>query len=124
MLRKILCLLFLLLILPVQAGELDEIIMKNHGKIFLYLYTKDCSYCVKFNPIYEKLVKKYGQKCIFFKIDANTERGHYLMYETRTGYVPNVIFIDTSKQTMGRVDPVCLIDEACINNTMNKFINQ
>lgn len=118
------CLLFLLLVLPVHAGELENIIMKNHGKIFLYLYTSDCSYCKKFNSIYEKIAKKYGQKCNFFKIDANTKQGFLLMYETRSGYVPNVVILDTSKHTMGKIDPVCLTDEVCINNEMNKFINQ
>jgi len=124
MLKKFICIIFLLLILPVHAVELENIIMTHHGKVLLYLYTNDCAYCTKFNPIYEKLVKKFENKCTFIKLDAQTEKGNYLMYETRANYVPNVVILDTSKHTMGKLDPVCLLNEACINKTMNTFINQ
>ena len=56
MLKKILCILSVFVILPAFSGELEDA-AKIHDKIFLYLYTKDCSYCVKFNPVYNNISK-------------------------------------------------------------------
>lgn len=109
--------------MPVSASELEKL-FENSDKLFLYLYTSKCTYCVKFGPIYEKLRKKYGDKCDFIKIDANTHQGYHLMYETRASYVPNVIIADTKKQILSKITPDCLLNEACMNKVMKNFIDK
>lgn len=122
MLRNLFIVFVTLFILPVYAGSFDEL-TKNYEKVFLYLYTNECSYCVKFNPIYEKLVKKYGKKCEFIKVDANTEYGNSLMRATNGFYVPNVVLINSSARSMGKIVPTCLLNSACINDAVEKLVN-
>ena len=57
--------------LPSYAGELEDA-LKANSKVFLYVYTKECGYCVKFNPIYDSVSKKYAKDCKFVKINAAT----------------------------------------------------
>ena len=47
--------------LPAYSGEYEEA-TRTSEKIFLYMYTKNCSYCVKFNPVYKKISEKYSDK--------------------------------------------------------------
>ncbi len=109
--------------LPVSAGELEQLIINNE-KMVLYLYTPECSYCVKFNPIFEKLENKFGNKCKFLKVNANTEYGYMLMYATRGTYVPNVILIDSKNQVMNRMEANCLLNMACANESVSKLVNK
>ena len=122
MFKRFLLILVLFTTLSASAGELDKLI-NNNEKLFLYLYTQKCTYCVKFNPIYNKMAKKYGSKCKFLKLDANTEQGSHLMYETRASYVPNVLIIDSTKRTMGKLTPDCLLNEACMDKVLKGFTN-
>ena len=53
MLKRLLCVISVLIILPVCAGVFEDAIVKSDN-VFLYLYMKNCDYCVKFNPNYDK----------------------------------------------------------------------
>ena len=109
--------------LSASANEFDNLV-RSHDKIFLYLYTQDCSYCDKFSPIYEKLLKKYKNNCKFIKVDANTKAGNELKMSTGSYYVPNVLVIKSREQTMRRIVPVCLLNYACIDDAVNEFVNK
>ena len=122
MFKRLVLVLLLFISLSAQAGELDKLIEANE-KLFLYLYTQDCSYCVKFNPIYNKMVKKYKGKCNFIKIDANSKQGSFLMYETQANYVPNVVIIDAKKRRLAKLVPNCLLEEACMDRVLKSFVN-
>ena len=71
MLKRLSILLALLFILPVQAGEYEKALEQNE-KVFLYLYSSNCSYCIKFEPIYKKIVSEYGNDFKFIKIKFNS----------------------------------------------------
>ena len=87
------------------------------------MYTDDCSYCVKFEPAYEKLFQKYNKDCKFLKIDANTAYGNSLMRSLNAFYVPYVALINNKKQTMQNVTPTCLLNYACTKDAVEKFID-
>ena len=87
------------------------------------MYAKDCNYCTKFEPIYEKLFQKYGKSCKFLKIDANTSYGNTLMQKMNAFYVPHVSLIDNEKQMLQNVTPTCLLNYACIKDAVDKFID-
>ena len=123
MIKKYLLILsFLIYSIPVSASELEKLFNRN-DKLFLYLHTSNCAYCIKFSPIYEKLRKKYSDKCDFIKMNANTQQGYRLMYETRASYVPNVIIADTKKQLLSKITPDCLLNETCVNKIVKNFID-
>lgn len=111
----------LFITLPAFSGEYEEA-LRTHNKIFLYMHTPQCGYCVKFNPVYEKISKKYGDNCKFLKIDANTEYGGTLMRSLRAYYVPYVAMINVKKQTMYSITPKCLLNYACTQDAVEKFI--
>lgn len=87
------------------------------------MYAKDCNFCVKFDPIYEKLMQKYDKDCKFVKIDANTEYGNGLMRSLNAYYVPYVSMINNKKQTLQNVTPTCLLNFACMKDAVDKFIH-
>ena len=105
---------------PVLAGELEDA-MKAHPKTFLYLFSSKCGYCVKFDAQYAKLNKKY-ENCKFVKIDINSKYGTLLRRDFNAYYVPYVALIDSRNSTIQVVEPNCLIDNACLNKEMNKFL--
>lgn len=118
--KKLIVLWALFLLLPVFAGTFD-IAIKNNSKVFLYLYTDSCGYCVKFNPKYEMLVKEFGNKCKFLKINANTKEGAELMQKFNNSYVPYVVIVDNKRHSIDSISPRCLINYACVKNIMTEF---
>ena len=111
----------LFIMLPAFADDRTVII---NNKAILYMYTKDCGYCNKFVPIYDKLQQIYSKKCTFLKQDASTEYGTSLMNEFKASYVPFVALIDYKKHTIQRVAPVCLLNYACVKDSVDKFVAQ
>lgn len=106
--------------LSVSAGEFDNLVYR-YEKIFLYLYTPECSYCVKFNPIYEKLSNKYPEKCKYIKVNANTPKGNELMQSVNGYYVPYVVLINSKTKTIKRVEPPCMLNYKCISDAVEKL---
>ena len=124
MLRKFLCILFLFLTLPVFSGELEDA-FKTHEKVFVYMYTAECNYCVKFNPIYEKISNLFSsKKCKFLKIDAMTTYGTSVMQSLGVTYVPFVGLLNRENKQINTIVPTCLLDYACAKNATDKFINK
>ena len=104
------------------AGEFEKLVA-SYDKIFLYLYTPECSYCEKFNPIYEKVFNKHLNKCKFVKINANTKQGNELMRAVNGYYVPFVLLIDSSTRQIRRIDTNCLLNFSCVNNAVENLVN-
>ena len=98
-------------------------IVANYDKIFLYLYTPECSYCEKFNPNYEKVFNKHLNKCRFVKVNANTKQGNELMRAVNGYYVPFVLLIDSSTKQIRRIEPNCLLNLSCVNNAVENLVN-
>lgn len=123
MLKRILLIAVLSLLLPANAGEYEDA-MKNSNCVFLYLYTTECGYCTKFNPIYNKIQANYSNKCKFLKIDASSDYGRKLMKDLGAYYVPYVLLINNKNNKAGKVSPQCLLNYACMQDATNKFVNQ
>ena len=121
MINKFFIILFLLITLPVFSGEFEEASRYN-DKIFLYLYTPQCGYCIKFDPIYQKLEKTYSGNCKFLKINAETEYGGSLLRGLNAYYVPYVTMINNKKQVRQNITPTCLLNSACVNDAIKKFL--
>ena len=122
MIRRLLLLLTFLLILPAYSGEYEDAI--NSGSpVFLYLYTQECGYCRKFNPIYDRLTRgDYKDTYKFLKINANTESGRNLMFAFRANYVPFVVLINHKQQKMYGITPSCLLNLLCTEKELKKFL--
>ena len=116
---------FVLLLFIIQSAFPNEVISEsnNFHKQFIYLYTANCGYCVKFNPIYNKIEKSYKSRCKFLKVDANSQFGQKLMQEFNAYYVPYVVMLDNDKKTLQRLTPQCLLNYACIKDSVDKFLN-
>ncbi len=121
MLKRFLFALSILIILPVYAGEFEDAIAKN-DKVFLYLYAKNCDYCVKFNPNYDKLTREFGKNCKFLKIDASSKYGNELGYALGAQYVPFVAMVNSKTKVIKTVHPTCLLSYSCVQNNMKKFL--
>lgn len=112
--------LMIFIISPVFAGEFEDA-SKVYSKVFLYLYSPKCIYCVKFDPQYEILSKKYTN-CKFIKIDVNSKYGTLLMRKFNAYYVPYIALVDNKNKTLQNISPSCIVDNACIKDQMNKFV--
>ena len=123
MIRLILCLLLFLNSLPTLAGVVEDA-MKTQDKVFIYIYTKNCGYCVKFNPIYNEVVKKFSNKCKFIKLDAETPYGMRVMQDLQGVFVPYTIMIDNKHKKLYRLQADCLLDYACTANAVEVFVNK
>ena len=104
--------------LPTFAGEVEDALDAGRN-VFLYLHTPICGYCKKFNPIYDKLSKKYAEKLAFIKVNASTQYGNELMYKYRGMYVPYALII--KKDRAGIIPIQCLMDTVCIKNAIEQF---
>ena len=122
MFKKLFLTLLLFSVLPVFAGEFEDASISNE-RIFLYMYTPECSYCQKFEPTYDKLLQKFGKNCKFLKMNAATDYGNAVMQNLNAFYVPFVVLINNQKQTMQRVTPTCLMNYACVKDAVDKFTN-
>ena len=124
MLKKclVLCLLFLTT-LAVDAGVYESALEKNK-KVFLYLHSERCKYCLNFEPVYLKVSNMYGEKCKFLKVNAETDEGRHLMRLFGARYVPFVIIADSDKQEISQIEPNCLINFKCTNYYVDRFIRR
>lgn len=120
------CLVFLLLMLTtsaVFAGVYEAALEKNE-KVFLYLHSNNCKYCLNFEPVYSKVSNIYGQKCKFLKVDTETDEGRRLMRLFGARYVPFVVIADSKKQEIYQIEPNCLINFKCTNYYVDRFIRR
>ena len=118
MLKKCLLVFSLLCLIPAWAGELEDA-LASKDKVFLYMYTKDCSYCKKFNPIYNKVSETHTKDYAFVKIDAETPYGRNMMRQFRAGFVPYVLVMNAKQAKF--INPVCLLDTACVEKELKNF---
>ena len=117
MLRVFLLLFFLLINCPTYAGVYEDAI-KKHEHVFLYLYTDECGYCNKFNPVYEKLLSKYNGKIGFVKVNTRTPYGAYLGYSFRVRYVPYVVITDSKTRNSTQISTNCILNYKCAENAV------
>lgn len=119
MLIRNLFLLFFLLSSPVSARVFEDACEK-YDYVFLYLYTPNCSYCQKFEPIYRDLVKKYSEYK-FLKVNASLQYGNKLLYKHNGRYVPYVVLKNNKLNKTAVIEPECLLDERCTTNMLINF---
>ena len=110
--------LLLMGILPVFAGDVEKALDAGNS-VLLYLHTPICGYCKKFDPLYDKLAKKYANKHTFVKVDASSKYGRELMYKYRGMYVPYVLIINNDKA--GVIPTQCLMDKTCAEHAIEQF---
>lgn len=110
----------LFFILPVTAGEYEDA-LKTQEKVFLYLYSSDCMYCVKFEPVYKKLIDLYGNQYKFIKINTDTTYGRNLANRLQIRFVPFVLVTDKSKNESALVAPQCITNLACADKVLKNF---
>ena len=107
--------------LPVYSDELENAVL-NNDRVFLYLYTSKCGYCVKFEPIYKRLFQEFRGKYKFLKINADSEYGRQVMYEMGGFYVPYVLVINHKKQKVNRLAPNCILNYNCSKLALDEFM--
>ena len=120
MFKKLFLTLLLTTLVPVFAGDYDDV-SKSGDKVFLYLYSPDCGYCLKANPIYHKAAKIYDKKCKFVKTDINSRDGRALAITYKANYVPFAVLIDSKSKQAMQVPAPCLLSYACTEQVMNEF---
>ena len=93
-------------------------------KTLLYLYSSDCGYCIKFNPIYKKISEAFAGKCNFKKVDARTAEGQRLMQKYNGVFVPYVLIIDDEKNYKAYLTPNCILSYACTSSAVENFVKK
>ena len=121
MIRFVLCLFSLLIMLSANAGVYEEALKKN-DRVFLYIYTQNCGYCVRFSPVYDKLSKRYGAQCKFVKVDADSQYGQGLARSFGLRFVPYVIIANTKIGQAALIPPNCLLHFDCADEIMRSFV--
>gem|GEM_PF-5171780 len=82
----------------------------------LYVYSKGCGYCMRFEHNLKKLIKDYDFKCKFEKYDINNVDGMLLAMKYGISYVPYVIIVNNDTKDAWQIGPNCLINYQCVNN--------
>ncbi len=121
MIKKIFVLFAFLLVPPVIAGQFEDAMATNEN-VFLYIYTPQCGYCMKFSQNYRRLISAYGQKCKFVKINGETPYGVNLATKLRANYVPFVALINSKANKGEIISSDCLLEYSCVSNKVNLFI--
>ena len=119
--RLILCLMSLLIMTSANAGVYEDALKQNE-RVFLYIYTQNCGYCVRFKPVYEKLAVKYSPKCKFVKVDADTEYGKALAAAFGVRFVPYVVIANSKMGKTALLPPNCLLHFECADDVMRGFV--
>ena len=109
-----------MLLTPVFAGEFEDALATKKN-VALYMYTKQCRYCVKFSPIFDKMSKLYDKNYAFVKVDANTQYGYSLFSKYRGRYVPLVVLVNPKTQRTFYVQSSCLANSACFEKALTGF---
>ena len=81
----------------------------------------EVSRCVKFNPVYNNVAKKYSDKYKFLKVNAKTAEGYSLMKRFNAEFVPFVVLINTKTNEAANISPGCLLKLACTERVINDF---
>lgn len=116
--KKIFLLLALLMIVPAQAGELENAINAKKN-VFLYVTAPWCGACKAFNPIYQSLENQYNKKFTFIKVDADSNYGSGISRKYNVRYIPYVRIIKPNSSQ--QIPYKCLVQYSCINNVLEKF---
>lgn len=119
--KFILLILFLGVSLVVLANNVKA---QSHTKTLLYLYSPNCTYCVKFEPIFHKVSKAFAGKCNFKKVDVRTAEGQKLMQKYNGVFVPYVLILDDKTDYEAFISPNCIISYACTSSAVENFVNK
>lgn len=95
--------------------------LEKNQKTFLYLYSSNCSYCIKFEPIYKKLVANFGNEYKFIKVNTDTPYGQSLANKLQVRFVPFVLVTNKAKDETALVTPTCITNLACAQKVLKEF---
>ena len=120
MIKRVFNTLLLLFVFMSTTTVLDA---SEHNKKYTltYLYTNNCSYCVRFEPVYQKLFNKYNSNYSFKKFDAHSELGARKARLYRITHVPFVIVENSESKEAINISPSCLIRYACVDRVLENF---
>ena len=118
--KKILFILFfLLLALPISAGTYEDA-LKKYDNVFLYFYSSDCRTCKVFDSIYSN-IQKENKNFGYVKVNVETPYGTYLMLKFRGRYVPYIILSNSKTKKNVNISHACVMDEMCLLRAMKSF---
>lgn len=107
-------------IAPTFAGVYENALVQNKNTL-LYLYSSNCSYCVKFEPIYQKVSKAFADKYTFVKVNVDTQYGNQLMRKFGARFIPYVVITDKITQENSLIAPACLTNLACSEKVLKDY---
>ncbi len=119
MIKKLLTFIILCFMGQVFAGEFENAV-KSNKFVFLYLYSPDCGYCQKFQPVYNKLAKE-NKDFSFVKVNTYNIDGYKLMRKFKGRYVPYIILYNSEQQNAAQVSPACYMNEVCMTRALKEF---
>ena len=119
--KFVIALIFILFLIPVFAAQYDNTTSSRQKKMVIYLYTNECGVCKRFNPIFNSISSKYGQKCTFKKINANTQEGYNVLRRFNVRYVPFVIIQDNAARDARPIEYGCFMDHSCFDAVVDNF---
>lgn len=68
--------------------------IKTSKPVLVLFYADWCRYCIRFMPIYEQAVEKYGNDMEFAKVNVEDRKYEKLVQDSRISGFPTVIIID------------------------------
>ena len=82
---------------------------KNKKKTIYYFFADYCGYCKRFDPLFNKLKRKYGKNINFKKIDGKKINNKRLMLDYKIKLFPTLIIKETKKPFIGDREEKTLI---------------
>ena len=121
MIKKILLLLFCLLVLPANAG-IYENALKHNDTVAVYFYAPMCPTCIDFNYYWQEITKKHKSNYKTIKINVRSSYGKNLFYLLEQRHVPSVVLVDKKNFKIQNIESACLFNYKCLDSAFEEFI--
>ena len=77
----------------------EQAIEQNKPAIILF-ESRDCSFCVKFAPVYKRLSKEFGSKFAFSQVDVNERKYSRLCNKLEIYTIPKIFVYEPNSKTL------------------------
>ena len=119
--RKKIFIFLVLVFVLVAVVCAHEKVWQENSFVLTYLYSKNCYYCKRFDPIFDRLVNSGRKDIKFEKVDIDTAYGISLAKKWRVRYVPFVAVTKNDSNKVVELEPSCAVNLACANNIIDNF---
>lgn len=98
-----------------------ETAMKSDKPFALYMYMNGCTYCRRFDPVFEKLSQKYSYKYNFVRAEYRSGVMPKLCKKWNVSGFPFMALVNPKTNSGKRVSIECMNSDDCLIKSLQTF---